>query len=79
MPIRIGYFTLVDDFDDTTVMVTVNPGETTATVSIPIINDELLESTEIFDVVIEIGGPDTDGAIVGQPGVAEVAIISEDG
>ena len=49
------------------------------TVSIPIIDDNLLESREDFDVVIEIGGTDTDGAVVGQSGVAQVTIVSEDG
>ena len=76
--IRI-YFTAVDDFDDTTVTVTANPGETRVTVLIPIIDDDLLEPTEVFDVVIEIGGTDTDGAILGQPGVVQVTIVSEDG
>ena len=47
--------------------------------SIPILDDELLESIENFEVVIEIGGVDTDGAVVGQPAVAQVFIISEDG
>ena len=79
MHVRMEYFVLVDDFDDTSVTVIIDPEQTSATVSIPIIDDELLENTEFFDVVIEIGGSDTDGAIVGQPGVAEVAIISEDG
>ena len=77
---RIVYiFALVDDFDNTSVTVIVDPGETTALVSIPIINDDLLESIETFEVVIEIGGTDTDGAVVGQPAVAQVSIISEDG
>ena len=69
----------MDDFNDTSVTVIVNPGETRATVSIPIIDDELLEATEFFNVIIEIGGTDTDGAVVGQPGIAQVAIVSEDG
>ena len=73
------YFTAVDDFDNRIATVTANPGETMVTMSIAIINDDLLESTEVFDVVIEIGGTDTDGAAVGQPGVALVTIISEDG
>ena len=67
------------EFNDTSVTVIVNPGETGATVSIPIIDDELLEATEFFDVIIEIGGTNTDGAVVGQPGIAQVAIVSEDG
>ena len=69
----------MNDFDNGTVTVTANPGETMVTISITIINDDVLESTEVFDVVIEIGGTDTDGAAVGQPGVAQVTIVSEDG
>ena len=64
------------DFNDTAVMITVAPEDTTATVPISIINDDLLESAEVFEVAIEIGGT---GAVVGQPGVAEVTIVSEDG
>ena len=71
--------TALDDFDNTPITIIVNPGETTALVSIPIINDDLLESVEVFEVVIAIGGTDTDGAVVGQPAVAQVSIISEDG
>ena len=69
----------MDDFDNTSISIIVDPGETTALVSIPIINDDLLESIEVFEVVIAIGGADTDGAVVGQPAVAQVSIISEDG
>ena len=67
---------LADDFDNRTVTVTASPGETMVAVLIPIFDDDL---SEVFDVVIEIGGTDTDGAIVGQPGVAQVTIVSEDG
>ena len=70
---------LVADFDNATVTVTVAPGETMVTVMIPIIDDNLLESREDFDVVIDIGGTDTDGAVVGQPGIGQVTIVSEDG
>ena len=69
----------MDDFDNTSISIIVDPGETTAVVSIPVINDNLLESIEVFEVVIAIGGTDTDGAVVGQPAVAQVSIISEDG
>ena len=69
----------MDDFDNTSISIIVDPGETRALVSIPIINDDLLESVEVFEVVIAIGGTDTDGAVVGQPAVAQVSIISEDG
>ena len=71
--------TALDDFDNTSISIIVDPGETTALVSIPIINDDLLESIEVFEVVIAIGGADTDGAVVGQPAVAQVSIINEDG
>lgn len=47
--------------------------------SIPIINDDLLEPLEIFNVIIEIGGPDIDGAVVEQPGITQVFIASDDG
>ena len=73
------YCTALDDFDNTPITIIVVPGETTAVVSIPIINDNLLESIEVFEVVIAIGGADTNGAVVGQPAVAQVSIISEDG
>ena len=69
----------MDDFDNTSISIIVDPGETTAVASIPIINDNLLESIEVFEVVIAIGGTDTDGAVVGQPAVAQVSIINEDG
>ena len=69
----------MDDFDNTSIPITVYPGNATALVSIPIINDNLLESVEVFEVFIEIGDADTDGAVVGQPAVAQVSIISEDG
>ena len=73
------HFIAVSDFDNTSITIIVDPGETTALVSIPIFDDDLLESVEIFEVVIEIGGVDTDGAVVGQPALAQVSIISEDG
>ena len=71
-------FILENDFDNTSVIVIISPGETRATVSIPIIDDDLLEDVEVFDVLIEIGGTNTDGAVVGQPGIAHVAIVSDD-
>ena len=69
----------MDDFNSTSVRVVIDPGETTAIVSIPIIDDDLLEETEFFDVVIEIGGTSTDGVAVREPGIAQVIIASEDG
>ena len=66
-----------NDFINTAVRVTINPGENTTTVPIGIINDDLLEDTEIFDVVFSTSG--NVGAAMRQPKVAEVAIASEDG
>ena len=68
----------VDDFNDTSVRVTVNPGETMATVSIMIIDDDLLEGVELFDVEISIEGTDTAGAELRQPGILSITILNED-
>ena len=47
--------------------------------SITIFDDDLLESLEAFNVFVEIGGVDTDGAIVEPPGLVQVIIASDDG
>ena len=62
-----------------TVTVVVNPGETRATVSIEIVDDDRLEGEEFFDVAFEIGGTNIDGAVIGEPELVQVAISSEDG
>ena len=69
----------MDDFNDTSVTVTVNPGETTATVLISITDDDLLELTELFDVEFSIEGTDTAGAEIGEPRIAQIAISNDDG
>lgn len=58
-------------------MITISPGENTTTVSIPIINDDQLEAVEFFDVAFAIQR--TNGATMGKPRIARVAIRSEDG
>ena len=67
----------MDDFNDTSVRVTVDPGETRATVSIMITDDDLLEPPESFEVEFSI--TDTAGAEIGEPGIAQIAISNEDG
>ena len=67
------------DFDNTSLTIIVDPGETTALVSITIFDDEMLESLEVFDVIVVIGGMNTDGAMVEPPGLVEVVIASDDG
>ena len=67
----------MDDFDNMTVTVVVNPGETTASVPIEITDDDRLEGEESFDVLIEV--EDTNGVVVGVPNSAQVFITSEDG
>lgn len=71
-------FILENDFDNSTVTVIINPGETTATVSIPLIDDDLLELTELFNVDIEVGANDTDYVVVRPPGFSQVQIVNED-
>ena len=68
-----------DDFDNEPVRVTINPGENTTTVSIPIINDDQLEAVESFNVAFVVTKQSTGGATMGIPRVARVTIISEDG
>ena len=48
-------------------------------VPIQITDDDLLESTEFFNVVFSISDENTAGAIMGRPRLAQVAILSEDG
>ena len=67
----------MDDFNNMTVMIVVNPGEIRATISIEIFDDDRLEGEEVFDVVLE--AEDTDGVVIGEPSLAEVSISSEDG
>ena len=47
---------LGDDFDNTPIRVTVLPGDNDVTVSIPIVNDTIMEGKESFDVVLETIG-----------------------
>ena len=65
------------DFNTRRVVVVVNPGETRATVSIPIVNDNRLEVPETFRVVLSID-QNSEGAVVGQSDTAEVVILSDD-
>ena len=66
--------TLVDDFDSTPIRVTVLPGDTDVTVSIPIVNDTIMEEEESFDVVLEASGI---GVVVGYPQKVEVTIAGK--
>ncbi|XP_065903790.1 adhesion G-protein coupled receptor V1-like [Dysidea avara] len=68
----------VNDFDNSTVTVVVNPGETRAFVLIGIVDDDKLEGLELFDVAFEIGGTNTDGVVIGEPHVAIVGIDTDD-
>ena len=65
------------DFDVTPVVVIFNSGETSASVSVTIRNNNILEALKFFDVVLSIG-MDSDGVGLGQPNMTEVVIISED-
>ena len=65
---------LVDDFDSTPITVTILPGDTDVTVSIPIVNDTIVEGEESFDVVFEASGI---GVAVGHPRQAEVTIAGK--
>ena len=66
--------TLVDDFDSTPIRVTILPGDTDVTVSIPIVNDTIEEGEESFDVVLKASGI---GVAVGYPQQAEITIAGK--
>ena len=63
---------LASDFDDTPVTFTLSPGDTQALVSIPILNDNVLERDERFDVALQLQG---DGVTTGH---ATVIITNDD-
>jgi len=65
------------DFNTRRVIVVVNPGDTRAAVSIPIVNDNRLEAPETFRVMLSIG-QNSEGAVIGQSDTAEVVILSDD-
>ena len=72
---RTPYYSfIVDYFDSTPIRVTILPGDTVATVSIPIVNDTIVEGEESFDVIIEASGI---GVAVGYPRQAEVTIAGK--
>ena len=50
------------------------PGDTDVTVSIPIVNDTIVEGEESFDVLLEASGI---GVVVGDPRQAEVTIAGK--
>ena len=65
---------LAADFDNTPIRITILPGDTDVTVSIPIVNDTIVEEEESFDVVLEASGI---GVSVGNPRQAEVTIAGK--
>ena len=68
----------MDDFNDTSIKVTVNPGEIKAKISVFITDDDLLESVELFDVEILIGNTDTAAAELSHPGIVPITVLNED-
>ena len=68
-------FYLVADFDNSPIRITIVPGDTDATVSIPITNDTILESDEKFNVVIDASGI---GVALGYSKQTEVTIADEE-
>ena len=67
---------LASDFFDANITITISPGDTSAVVSIPIIDDNLVEREERFVVVLQ---PQGNGITVGTPGQAVVVIVNDDG
>jgi len=57
-------------------MVVIPPGGTNAVARIQIVDNNLVESEERFDVILQ---PQGNGVIIGNPGQAEVIIVDDDG
>ena len=54
-------------------------GSTSQLVSIPIINDILIENDEIFEAVLsKVTGANTPDVVIGTPNVANVVIVDDD-
>ncbi len=67
--------TAPDDFDNTPISVTFAAGETTQTVSIPIVNDNIIEPDETLDLTLV---DPTGGATLGTPNSATFTIVDND-
>jgi len=67
---------LASDFVGAPVTIIIPPGDTSMVVSIPVIDDMLVERNERFDVVLQ---PQGNEVIIGDPGKAEVIIVNDDG
>ncbi|MGL5195485.1 MAG: Calx-beta domain-containing protein, partial [Chroococcales cyanobacterium] len=67
--------TAPEDFDDTPIVVTFPPGETTQTITIPIVNDNIIEPDET--IALTLVDP-TGGATLGDPNTATFTIVDND-
>lgn len=67
--------TAPEDFDDTPIPLTFAPGETTQTLSIPIVNDNIVEPNETLSLTLV--NP-TGGATLGTPNTATFTIVDND-
>ena len=63
------------DYTDASQVVSFAPGETSKTVSVPIINDTIYESDETVNLTLT--SPST-GAAIGNPGAATLTIVNDD-
>ncbi|MFN9955967.1 MAG: Calx-beta domain-containing protein, partial [bacterium] len=70
-----GTATAPGDFDNTPITITFGNGETSKTVTIPIVNDAIFESNET--VTLTLSSP-TGGATLGTPVTATLTIVSDD-
>nr|NCR88478.1 hypothetical protein [Microcystis aeruginosa G13-10] len=73
--LRNGTATAPDDYLDTPIAVTFAPGETSKTVTIPIVDDEQLEANET--ILLSLTDP-TNGATLGSQATASLTIASDD-
>ena len=67
--------TVGDDFAPTTMTVTFQPGETSVIVPVPILDDSLIEPTEVFSASLST----TDSTVTVGDDTATVDILDNDG
>jgi hypothetical protein len=66
-----------EDFDPTPITITINPGETMASFTVGIADDNIVEPGEVFHLDITISGDDVDGMVTAG-GSSTVTIIDND-
>ena len=72
--IKKCYFTDVSDFLSVTMMVTFGPGESIASINVTIVNNTIIENTNMFSATLTA----VSNVVIGIDGTAIVTILDDD-